>query len=82
MRRKIETGSDLRDARLQLGLTSNELAEAVGLEGSRRSQQIAVSQWEQDVRPIPARVALLVECFLDGARPSSWPRKRQQSDRR
>lgn len=64
---------ELRAARVKLNLTKTELGEAVGLQGARRTTQTTVSKWETGFDPIPLRVALLVECFLQGARPSTWP---------
>lgn len=65
-------GDELRAARARLKLTREQLGAAVGLSGRRRRGQ-QVSAWEAGSVAIPARVALLVECFLQGARPSTWP---------
>lgn len=70
---KIETGADLRDARLWLDLSMLEMGRALGLSGQPRNIQLRMSHYEKGHRPLPRHVILLTECFLQGARPSSWP---------
>ncbi len=71
--RKIETGSDLRDARLELGLNMAQFGRALGYTGTDKNLNRMIGRYENGERDIPAHVALLTECFLQGARPSSWP---------
>lgn len=67
----ITCGADLRAARIALGLGTVQLAQWLGHQGTRDSLARTISQLETDQRPIPIRTALLVECFVQGARPSS-----------
>lgn len=69
----INTPESLRAARIKLDLHRIPFGRACGLTGSNQSVQVRVSQWETGGRAIPRHVALLTECFLQGARPSSWP---------
>lgn len=70
----INTGAELKAARVALDLDRVEFGEALGLGGARRSIQIKVAQYENETRGAPPRhIRLLAECFLQGARPHTWP---------
>ena len=70
---QIRNGDDLRAARVALDLTTYDFGLALGYEGSRKTVQQAINALENDRRDLPRHVVLLVECFLQGARPHSWP---------
>jgi len=74
--KKLTTGADLRDARYALGWTTRQLGEALGydMSGPRPTQKI--TDMEKRDAP-PAKVLLLVECFLQGARPPSTCRGKE-----
>jgi len=69
---KIKTGMDLREARLSLGLNMAEFGRALGMSGTDKNVNRMVGRYERDEAAIPLRIILLTECFLQGARPSSW----------
>lgn len=66
-------GDELRRRRAALGLDRAEFAHACGLRGKRLSLQVTMSQYETGQRAVPRYMALLLECFEQGARPSTWP---------
>ena len=58
-------------ARKSLGLTLDQMAVALGYQGmSARSQMHHLETGRREIRPAQR---LLVEAYLDGWRPKSWP---------
>jgi transcriptional regulator with XRE-family HTH domain len=72
-KRLITTGMDLREARLSLGLNMAQFGRACGMTGENNNINRQIGAYERDERPIPRHIILLTECFMQGARPSSWP---------
>jgi len=59
----IENGKQLAKARLALGMSLSDLADALrmGIHGERN-----LRRWEKDEVPIPGAVCVAVEAMLDG----------------
>ena len=65
------TPSQLRDARLLLGLSLDQMAGLLGYSGAtRKHTQYALEHGIRTVRNAQAR---LVEAYLAGYRPDDWP---------
>lgn len=62
------TGDKLRTARKSLGLTQQQLAMVLGLQG-----QATIARCEAGNRNIGPTFARLVIAYLDGYRPDDWP---------
>ncbi len=66
------TPSDLKQARLTLGLTIHQLAILM----DTNDQTIRRMERDADAvtnRPPPSRMIRLLQAYLDGWRPSDWP---------
>lgn len=73
------THTELRAARMQLGLTRPQLA---ALTETARS---SVQRWEMPpdratARRAPPRAERLIRAYLDGWRPADWPAKTKQKE--
>lgn len=70
-KRMIEIGALLRKARIEKGMTQQELGEAVGL--NPKSAQPLVAWWERGGRPVPRarlkRVAEVLELNVEDLLP-------------
>jgi hypothetical protein len=65
----ITTGTDLWKARLRLGWSALEMADALRLEGSDANKRRFVQQVEDGKRALSGPVAVACESFLAGFRP-------------
>lgn len=65
------TPTQLREARLRLGLTLEQMATLLGYKGVQRRQM----QYDLETgrRPIREPQRRLVEAYLSGYRPRDWP---------
>jgi transcriptional regulator with XRE-family HTH domain len=52
--------SELKAIRRQLGLTTRELGDAIGYEGSPNTISVTIRRYEAGMRPIPPWIATLV----------------------
>lgn len=59
------TPTELKKARLRLGLSQSQLAEELGVEGEHGGR--TVRRWESGERAIPGSVAKLVAVLLERA---------------
>ena len=74
------TPSELKEARLRLGLTLDQMATMLGYSGAQRRQMMHKLETEpggspenyRTLRPVHAR---LVRAYLAGYRPPDWPLK-------
>lgn len=64
--------SELKEARLRLGLTLEQMATLLGYEGEQRRQQ--AMDLESGRRTIREPQRRLVEAYLGGYRPPDWPK--------
>lgn len=66
------TNNEFRVIRQSLGLTQAQLAAVL-----RYEAPLTISTYERETNPrkIPTHVALLMEAYRDGYRPSDWPGK-------
>jgi hypothetical protein len=65
------TGDDMKAARLNLGLTLEQMATMLGYLGEQRRQmQHDLETGRRDIREPQRR---LVEAYLKGYRPKDWP---------
>jgi len=60
-------GLQLRDVRLRLELTQDEMADVLGYGAGTR-----ISEIENDRRNVPRAVALVIEALESGWRPKDW----------
>lgn len=67
------TPFELREARLKLGLTLEQMATLLGYEGALRRQQ--AYDLESGRRTIREPQRRLVMAYLSGYRPTDWPRR-------
>ena len=65
------TPTDIREARVKLGLTPPQMAVMLGY--SERGASERISEIENGVRKPDRSKVLLLEAYLDGYRPASWP---------
>jgi len=63
-------GADAKAARKKLGLTVNELADALLLSPQNRGRK--VRRWEAGEVPVSGPVAVALEAMLNGFYPSHW----------
>lgn len=70
------TNHEFRAIRKRLGLTQAELARVVGYYGAMH-----ISQFERAKNPraVPHLLALLMEAYAAGYRPTSWPPSARKS---
>lgn len=66
------TGEAMKAARLRLGLTLEEMASMLGYQGENRRQM--QYDLETERRPIREPQRRLIEAYLEGYRPSDWPK--------
>lgn len=66
------TGEQMKAARQSLGLTLEEMASMLGYQGENRRQM--QYDLETERRPIREPQRRLIEAYLEGYRPSDWPR--------
>ena len=57
------TGPDLKAIRHALGLSTTELGRALGYEGKDNTVSVTIRRYESEMRPIPPRIALLVNMY-------------------
>lgn len=64
------TPSEFRKIRKSLGLTQAELSSYLGY-----GSAVRISEFERATNPVPVPrlLALLMEAYRDGYRPSDWP---------
>jgi transcriptional regulator with XRE-family HTH domain len=67
--------TEIREARLRLGLTQAELAPLLGY-----SDVMRVSELERGVRKPGAAVVRLLHAYLEGYRPENWPVRQQNTE--
>ncbi len=65
------TPTELRQARLRLGLTLEAMAKMLGYQGVQRRQMMY--DLESGRKPIREPQRRLMEAYLDGHRPDDWP---------
>jgi transcriptional regulator with XRE-family HTH domain len=73
--REQMTPQEIREARLRLGLTQDQLAHVMGL-----SSGMAVSDWERGIRNANGQARRLLRAYLDGYRPENWPVRQQNTE--
>jgi transcriptional regulator with XRE-family HTH domain len=69
------TPQEIREARLRLGLTQDQLANVMGL-----SSGMTVSDWERGIRNANRQARRLLRAYLDGYRPENWPVRQQNTE--
>ena len=65
------TPTEIREARIKLGLTPPQMAVMLGY-GERGASE-RISEIENGVRKPDRSKVLLLEAYLDGYRPAAWP---------
>ena len=76
----LVTPKQLKEARLQLGLSVAQLADMIGV-SHQHARRMTVDPDRGAHRPINATVERLLQAYLDGYRPRDWP-KRTHSERK
>jgi transcriptional regulator with XRE-family HTH domain len=75
------TGEQMREARLRLGLTQQQLALALGYSGDHVRQRISEFERPRCRVAIPKHIAMLVQAIEQGYRPENWPQQEKEHDR-
>jgi transcriptional regulator with XRE-family HTH domain len=66
------TGPELKAIRKKLGLSTREMARAIGWEGSDDTVQTQIRKYESGSRPIPPWIANLVHMYGKHGVDASW----------
>lgn len=65
--------SELKEARLRLGLSVTQLADMLGV-SHQHARRMTIAPDKGAHRPINPTVTRLLTAYLDGYRPRDWPR--------
>ena len=70
--------NDIRRARLALGLSQAELGRMLGYQGAHI--RVQMEDLETGQKPLRGCQERLLRAYMDGYRPSDWPKFTQDSD--
>ncbi|MEK9754697.1 MAG: helix-turn-helix transcriptional regulator [Rhodospirillaceae bacterium] len=69
---QMTPGQAMKAARKELGLSTVELARALGYEAERAQAQAQIRRYESDSRPVPPWIQRLVEMYRRHGVPPEW----------
>ena len=66
------TGTELKDLRAKLGLSTTQLGRAVGYVGTDNTTSVTIRKYESGQKPVPRMLARLVRLFERHGVPEEW----------
>jgi DNA-binding transcriptional regulator YiaG len=66
------TPTQLKEARRKLGLSSSQMARALGI-GPEAVRRLEMTSGKPTSRAVTPTTQRLIQAYLDGYRPSDWP---------